>query len=104
MTFFKENGYVHVSADDLRISTRITFSLQKYNETCTKQERITKKLTFNQKYQKLQKSRKDSQIFKELLSLFSFKIECENLSEKIKENEITLGVIFKKKMKLQMLK
>ena len=85
---FKENGYVHVSADDLRISTRITFSLQKYNETCSKQERITKKLTFHQKYQKLQKSRKDSQIFKELLSLFSFKIECENLSEKIKENEI----------------
>ena len=85
---FKENGYVHIAADDLRISNRITFSLQKYNENCARKERISKKLSFQEKYEKLKKLKKTSQAYKELLSFFSFKNECENLSSKIKENEI----------------
>ena len=85
---FKENGYVHINADDLRVSNRITFSLQKYNENCTRKERISQKLSFQEKYEKLKKAKKTSQTYKELLSFFSFKNECENLSNKIKENEI----------------
>ncbi|UTC76655.1 FRG domain-containing protein [Treponema sp. OMZ 799] len=85
---FKENGYVHIHADDLRISNRITFALQKYNETCLRKERITKKMSFHEKYEKLKKENKTSPIYNELLSLFSFKLECENHSPRIKENEI----------------
>lgn len=56
---FKENGYVHIAADDLRISNRITFSLQKYNENCARKERISKKLSFQEKYEKLKKLKKN---------------------------------------------
>ncbi len=86
---FKENGYVHISAEDLRISNRITLSLQKYNESCKKKERIKQRLSFNEKYETLKKHKKDSSLYKELLALFEFKNECEkNSPVKIKENEI----------------
>ena len=41
---FKENGYVQISNEDLRISNRIMFLLQKYNDNCTKNEYIAKSL------------------------------------------------------------
>lgn len=87
---FVENGYVQISAEDLRISNRIVLSLQKYNDSCPRKDRILKKLSFTDKYKKLKNTKCDSLLYKELVSLFSFKDEYEKLdSEKrIKENEI----------------
>lgn len=85
---FRENGFVHIPSDDLRISNRISFLIQKYNESCSRKDRITKKLSFTEKYDKLKKTKNKSQFYQELLSLFSFKTECENLSHRINENQI----------------
>lgn len=87
---FKENGYVQISNEDLRISNRIMFLLQKYNDNCTKNEYIAKSLSFHDKYEKLQKCTNKTDVYKELLKLFSFKIECESLEKKITENQIRL--------------